>query len=54
MWYFESFYGLIHEFKHKEISLHSSSEDVFIIKASLDVVDAAVLVVVYIQGPIRA
>ena len=54
MWHFKSFHRFIHELKHKEVAVHASSEDVFIVKARLNVPDAAMMIVMNVKRPVRA
>ena len=51
MRHFQAFHSFIHEAKHKEVTIHSSSEDIFVIKAGLYVSDSSMMVVVHIKRP---
>ena len=48
MWNFKSLHSFIHELKHKEVAVRSRGEDIFIIKARLDVRNAATMIVVHV------
>ena len=48
MWNFKSLHSFIHELKHKKVAVRSRGEDIFIIKARLDVRNAATMIVVHV------
>ena len=54
MWNFKSLYSFIHELKHEEVAIHTGGEDVLIIETRLDVSDCAMLIVMYVECPVRA